>query len=57
MIHLASEIETRRAEAALQNGAMCHVGKEPIDDGPFYWAFLPPNHLKIANDFQRVVES
>lgn len=55
----ANQIESRRnaGDTSLQNGALCHVGTEQDDGGPYYWAFLPPNHEELAKNFQRILES
>ncbi len=58
-MHLASQIESRRdaVEKSMQNEALCNLGTDLMDGGPFYWAFLPPNNIELGKIFQRLLES
>lgn len=59
VMSMASQIESWRAngDKSLQNGALCHLGTELDYGGPFYWAFIPPNHDTLAKNFKRILES
>lgn len=36
---------------------VCHLGKEPVPAGQFYWGFFPPHGQKLAKVFAKLVES
>lgn len=40
-----------------ENGALCHLGEEPLNAGANFWVFLPPNHERLAMYFQRTIDS